>query len=495
MAEVFLARALEGPARGQRVVVKRVHEHLADSDELRDMFAREGALAMQLHHPNIVRVIDVGEEEGVPFLAMEWLDGVDLRVAIGAAMQRGTRLYPAHACVIAAGIAAGLHHAHTLVDSNGQPLGIVHRDVSPQNVLVSFAGMAKIADFGIAKAAGRMHSTGDGSAKGKLSYMAPEQVNMQPVTPRTDVFAAGIVLWECLTREKLIGGNSAAERLRALLELDVAPPSSIVRGIPPALDAVVMRALERDPEKRFPTAKAMAAELQRAVPPASSIEVADWVRETLPQHVRERDAALTAFQRLVAPSTSVPTSTGAFQPPPSSSAHAVPAPVSSQRLPASSQGETSAGNHAINDYLSHSEKNAIPARMPRPVLAALIALPALGVIGVVLVLLVVTRTKPPPQTTVVAHADPPAVSSSPAAVAPTATGSIDSEEPTPTTTTPTASTTATTVAVVAPVKPKTTASPPPAGGTAKSGNAGKKCRIVAKPDASGRMKFEEVCTP
>src|SRR5688500_10570266 len=147
MAEVFLARAVAGPHRGQRVVVKRVHQHLADSEDLRDMFAREAALAMRLDHPNIVRVIDVGEEDGIPFLAMELLDGVDLRTALGVAMRDATRLYPAHACAIAGRIAAGLHYAHTLRDEHGEPLGIVHRDVSPHNVFLTSDGGVKVLDF------------------------------------------------------------------------------------------------------------------------------------------------------------------------------------------------------------------------------------------------------------------------------------------------------------------------------------------------------------
>jgi serine/threonine-protein kinase len=259
-----------------------------------------------------------------------------------------------------------------------------------------------------------------------------------------------------------------------------------------------MRALEKDPEKRFASAKQMAAELQRAVAPASSIDVADWVKETVPDLVRQREAALTQLQRMLAPSSSVPTSVGPFQPaPPPSSSQPLAAPPSSQRLPAPSTNESSANNHTINEYLTRSERDALPPKMPRRVLAALIALPALAVVGVVLVLIVVMRPKTPATadgskaaTSVAENVDAPPASAATTAATPTTATSVDDDAAT----TSSASSTASAPPVVAAhtTKPKITAPGPT--GTAKA-TGGKKCRIVATPDKSGRMKFEEVCTP
>jgi serine/threonine protein kinase len=485
MATVHLGR-MQGPAGfGKTVAIKRLHAQFAKDSDFSKMFLDEARVTSGLMHPNIVMTLDVLDETDGLYLVMEYVHGASLAM-LQRDLDRAVKFPHRIVSAIVSNFLEGLQAAHEATDDLGEPLGVVHRDVSPQNVLVSFAGIAKIADFGIAKAAGRMHSTGDGSAKGKLSYMAPEQVNTEPVTPRTDVYAAGIVLWECLTREKLVSGTSAAERLRALLELQVAPPSSIVPGIPPALDALVLRALEKDPAKRFPSAKAMATELQKAVPPASSIEVADWLRETFPQMVRDRDAALTQLQRLIAPGLAASTS-GAFTPAPPSS-QPLPAVPSSHRAPSTS-GETSAGNHAINDYLTRSERDALPPRMPRKVLAALITLPALGLIGVVLVLVVMTRGKP---ASVIAKADeaPPIPTTMPAAsvTVPAAPATSNEEvEPVASAQPATAAKTATTTAPVT----------KPAGATKPNttNTAGKKCRIVATPDKSGRMKFEEVCTP
>jgi eukaryotic-like serine/threonine-protein kinase len=262
MAEVFLARALEGPYRWHRVVVKKVHQHLADSDELREMFAREGALAMQLDHPNIVRVIDVGEEDDIPFLAMEYLDGIDLRVALGVAMQRGTRLYPAHACAIASGIAAGLHYAHTVVDPHGQPLGIVHRDVSPHNVFLTSDGHVKLLDFGIAKT-NRAAATRTGIVRGKAGYMAPEQLAGMQVDARSDLFSLGVVLWEMLTGRRLWQFDTETGTARAVREESAPPPSVYFSECAGELDALVLQLLAKFPSARPKNAAHVRAALTR----------------------------------------------------------------------------------------------------------------------------------------------------------------------------------------------------------------------------------------
>lgn len=262
MAEVFLARAVGGPWASQRVVVKRVHEHLADSDELREMFAREGAIAMLLEHPNIVRVVDVGEEDGIPYLAMEWLDGVDLHAALGVAMQQGTHFYAADACSIAAAIASGLHHAHTLRDEAGLPLGIVHRDVSPHNVFLTRDGRVKLLDFGIAKT-NRAAATRTGIVRGKASYMAPEQLAGFTVDARSDLFALGVVLWEMLTGHRLWDLDTETGIARAVRDESAPPPSIYVPEAAGDLDAYVLRLLGKFPSARPSSAGSAHAALER----------------------------------------------------------------------------------------------------------------------------------------------------------------------------------------------------------------------------------------
>jgi serine/threonine-protein kinase len=289
MAEVFLARALAGPWVGRRVVVKRVHEWLADSDELRELFVREGALAMRLDHPNIVRVLDVGEEDGVPYLAMEWLDGVDLRQALGVAMQQGTRLYPSDACSIAARVAAGLYYAHTLCDAAGQPLGIVHRDVSPHNVFLTAGGEVKLLDFGIAKT-NRAATTRTGIVRGKAAYMSPEQLAGLEVDARSDLFALGVVLWEMLTGGRLWNLDTETGIARAVREESAPPPSVYAPELAGELDAYVLRLLAKFPSARPSSAAAVRTTLERfaaqygARSPAHEIaQLVAYVRANLPR--------------------------------------------------------------------------------------------------------------------------------------------------------------------------------------------------------------------
>jgi serine/threonine-protein kinase len=284
MAEVFLARASSGPLAGQRVVVKRVHEHLVDEGDLRDMFAREGALAMELDHPNIVRVLDVGEENGLPYLAMEALDGVDLRTALVVAMERGTRLYPANACSIAAAVAAGLHHAHTFRDGGGRSLGIVHRDVSPHNIFLTTDGQVKLLDFGIAKT-NRAVATRTGIVRGKVAYMAPEQLAGFTVDARTDLFALGVVLWEMLTGLRLWNLESETGIARAVRDESAAPPSVHVPEVAGELDAYVMRLLGKFPSGRPSSAGSARIALEKLAHVYGSREPATEIAE-LVAHVR-----------------------------------------------------------------------------------------------------------------------------------------------------------------------------------------------------------------
>jgi serine/threonine protein kinase len=262
MASVFLGRA-KGVAGFERVVaVKVCHPHLRVDEEFAEMFLDEARLAAKIHHPNVVSTLDVGDDDGRLFLVMEYIEGDRLSGLIKAAGKRGRRIPPPIAARIFIDLLSGLHAAHELADSDGTGLSVVHRDVSPQNVLVGLDGVARITDFGIAKTEARVSETGLKQIKGKLAYMAPEQLDGEDVTRRTDLYAAGVVLWETLTGKRLFRGETDLDTVQLVIKGDVPRPSEIVTDLDPAFDAVVMKAIDRDPERRFATAAAFAEALE-----------------------------------------------------------------------------------------------------------------------------------------------------------------------------------------------------------------------------------------
>jgi len=262
MASVFLGRA-RGVAGFERVVaVKVCHPHLRVDEEFAEMFLDEARLAAKIHHPNVVSTLDVGDDDGRLFLVMEYIEGDRLSGLIKAAVKRGRRIPPPIAARIFIDLLSGLHAAHELAGSDGAELSVVHRDVSPQNVLVGVDGVARITDFGIAKTEARVTDTGLQQIKGKLAYMAPEQLAGETVTRRSDIYAAGVVLWETLTGKRLFRGETDVDTVQQVVKAEVPRPSEIVTDLDPAFDAVVMKAIDRDPERRFPTAAAFAEALE-----------------------------------------------------------------------------------------------------------------------------------------------------------------------------------------------------------------------------------------
>ncbi|WP_236604975.1 serine/threonine-protein kinase [Sandaracinus amylolyticus] len=274
MATLFLARRSGAAGFRRHVAIKVVHEHLASDRAFVRMFVDEALLQARIHHPNVVHVEELGEQDGQHFLVMEYVHGCSLAQLMDGLARRARRLTPEMACNVAAQVLAGLHAAHELRDEQSALLGVVHRDVSPQNVLLAYEGHVKLIDFGVAKAKNRQSTVG-GSLKGKLRYMAPEQAFGRPVDRRCDVYAIGIVLWEMLTMRKLF----QAEEDLALLELvrhpKVDPPSTYAPEISPALDAVVMKALAPSAEDRFATAHDMRRAIAEALPGALMIDAAN----------------------------------------------------------------------------------------------------------------------------------------------------------------------------------------------------------------------------
>ena len=261
MAELFLARATGIQGFEKLVVVKRILPEMARDTEYVEMFLEEARLAAGLHHSNIVQVYDIGEDEAAPFFAMEYLHGEDVRTVARGAQLRGERIPVEHALAIAIGVAAGLHHAHEQRDSDGRPLGIVHRDVSPHNVAVTFDGGVKLLDFGVAKTRKRVSATRHGTLKGKLGYMSPEQCRGDELDRRSDVFAVAILLWELITGRRLYGGRSDFGIMKSIVETDAPRPSLVWNECPAELEAIVMRGLRREREARPATAE----ELQLAL--------------------------------------------------------------------------------------------------------------------------------------------------------------------------------------------------------------------------------------
>ncbi|MCX4241191.1 serine/threonine-protein kinase [Paraliomyxa miuraensis] len=264
MAELHLACA-EGLAGFQKVVVlKRVLPHLAaDADFIR-LFVNEARLAANLDHPNLVQVMDIGEADGEYFYVMEHVHGRNAREILGAAAERGGLPLPVALTIVTAA-AAGLHHAHERTDLDGNPLGLVHRDVSPSNVLISHDGAIKVTDFGIAKASARSTETIGGTMKGKIGYMAPEQCRGEAVDRRSDVFALGILLYELTTTERLFFGDNDFAVLNRVVQGRFDPPSVRVPDYPPALERIVLRALSLEPDDRYPTAAALLQDVETFV--------------------------------------------------------------------------------------------------------------------------------------------------------------------------------------------------------------------------------------
>jgi len=282
MAEVFKAKR-SGVAGFEKILaVKRILPHLSYNKEFVEMFIAEAKLVAGLQHPNIVQIFDLGKIGGTYYIAMEYLDGTDLRTILRKLKERNLRMPLDLAVYVVSKVAAGLHHAHQRKDPEGRPFKIVHRDVSPQNILISYDGEVKLTDFGIAKAATKASTTEKGALRGKLMYMSPEQAWGKPIDHRSDVFALGIVLYELITDQRPFLGSSDMSVLERVRRGAVAPPSSLHPEIPARLEKVIMKALEKEPADRQRDAALMHQELeailQESDPKAGARDLARFVR-------------------------------------------------------------------------------------------------------------------------------------------------------------------------------------------------------------------------
>ncbi|WP_437574886.1 serine/threonine-protein kinase [Sorangium sp. So ce887] len=297
MAMVWAAR-LKGTRGFQKIVaVKTMLPTLTEDDQFERMFLAEASLASQIRHPHVVEILDLGEQDGVLFLAMEWLDGVPLNQVMKTAKRRDGMPVPI-AVRIVAQACAGLHAAHELKDKSGALVGLVHRDISPQNILVTYDGVSKVVDFGVAKATALNDSTTQaGQLKGKVSYMAPEQVRGEAIDRRVDVFAMGIVLYALTTGKHPFRKESEGATLFAISSPDpVLAPREFEPDYPASLEAVLLRALEKERDQRYATANELLRALDKALPPsqrATDEDVATFIRELFEEQQQQTRVALS----------------------------------------------------------------------------------------------------------------------------------------------------------------------------------------------------------
>jgi serine/threonine-protein kinase len=293
MGTVHLGRIVGAGGFSRVVAVKRLFPYASRDRGFREMLLEEARLVSRIRHPNVVPALDVVEEGDDIYIVMEYVDGPSLAELLARARSSDEPIPVEIAVGIMEAALHGLHAAHEARGEEGTPLGIVHRDMSPHNILVGADGVTRLIDFGIAKAATRIQITDPGVVKGKMGYMAPEQFLHQPVSRHTDVYATSIVLWEALANQRLFEGRARQLQpgeegdtsVRRALETKPTPPSHSRGGVDAALDAVVLRGLELEPSDRFPTAEAMAVALRRAHGVASPVEVARWLGRFAPDEL------------------------------------------------------------------------------------------------------------------------------------------------------------------------------------------------------------------
>ncbi|MGB3052038.1 MAG: serine/threonine-protein kinase [Polyangiales bacterium] len=306
MASVHLARVEGNPGFEKLVALKRIHPHLAEEREYVEMFLDEARIASRITHNNVCSVFDFGEADGEYFIAMEYLVGEPLsrvhRRVLADVDQRNSPLLPMRMARIIAQACEGLHAAHELTDADGESLHVVHRDVSADNLFVTYDGATQVVDFGIAHARQRVHSSEAGQVKGTFPYMAPEQMTAAVVDRRVDVWALGTVLWELLTLRKLFLRETDVNTMYAVLSGEIHPPSEFRSDVSAELDEIVLKALQRSPDERWQSAREMGKALRRYLAKQNELigpaEIADWMRGLFPSgELRKRELMEIARSR------------------------------------------------------------------------------------------------------------------------------------------------------------------------------------------------------
>jgi serine/threonine protein kinase len=305
MAEVFKAKAFGVEGFERLLAVKRILPNIAEDKEFIEMFIDEAKISVQLNHANIAQIFDLGKVEDSFFIALEFVHGKDLRSIFDRGRQM-TQIMPiAQACFVIMKVCEGLDYAHNKRDAQGRELNLVHRDVSPQNVLVSYEGEIKLIDFGIAKAAGKASKTQAGILKGKFGYMSPEQVRGLPIDRRSDIFSVGIVLYELLTGERLFVGESDFSTLEKVRNVEILPPSTYNRKIPDELERIVLKTLAKDVEDRYQNAIDLHDDLQAFMYTAGEFysrkDLAAWMKKTFATEIEEETRKLEEYRNISPP--------------------------------------------------------------------------------------------------------------------------------------------------------------------------------------------------
>jgi serine/threonine protein kinase len=302
MAEVFKAKTVGVEGFERIVALKRILPSIAEDEEFITMFIDEAKIAVQLQHANIAQIFDLGKVDDSYFIALEYVNGRDLRGIFDDLRKRGDRMPMSQVCYFIMQLCEGLDYAHNKRDAQGRDLNLVHRDVSPQNVLLGYEGEVKLIDFGIAKAAGKASKTQAGILKGKFGYMSPEQVRGLPIDRRSDIFALGIVLYEMLTGERLFIGESDFSTLEKVRNVEIIPPSSFNAEIPEKLERIVLKALEKNVEDRYQNAIDLHDDLQLFMHSvgqfASRKDLSAWMKRTFAGDATESSSESMDFEEV-----------------------------------------------------------------------------------------------------------------------------------------------------------------------------------------------------
>ncbi|MEJ7731718.1 MAG: serine/threonine-protein kinase [Polyangiaceae bacterium] len=296
MATVHLARLAGAAGFTRTVAIKRMHPHLARDPQFVGMFTDEAKLAARIQHPNVVQTLDVVSFQDELFVVLEYVHGVSLSQLIRQARANDGGIPVGVALRVGVDVLHGLHAAHEARSERGEPLELVHRDVSPQNVIVGTDGTARVLDFGVAKALGRMQASTEGQIKGKVAYVSPEQLRGERVSRTSDIYSAGVMLWEVLAGRQLFQGATEATVLMAILEGKIPSLRSYCPDVPPLLEATLGRALSSNPSMRFATAAEMADALERSAPMASAREVGAWAEIVATKSLEKRAALLARVE-------------------------------------------------------------------------------------------------------------------------------------------------------------------------------------------------------
>lgn len=314
MATVYLARVAGASGFEKLVALKRIHRHLAKEKKYVEMFLDEAKIASRITHPNVCSVFDFGQSDGEYYIAMEYLMGEPLSRLCGrVAKDKGQRrhsLLPLRMAGIIADACEGLHAAHELKDANGDLMHVIHRDVSPRNLFVTYDGSVQVVDFGIASARQRMHHTATGQVKGTFAYMAPEQLTSKEIDRRADIWSLGVTLWEMTALRRLFRRDTTANTVHAVIYEEILPPSAHRSQVPAELDEIVMKALQRDPADRWQSAREMGRALRQFLGTRRDVvgpaELSEWMGEVFPQGEARKSQLMEVARMAKEPVPAIP---------------------------------------------------------------------------------------------------------------------------------------------------------------------------------------------